>query len=298
MNNLAIVCAYFNPCRYRKRRQNYDVFRRRVERAGVTLLTVELIFDPENESELGSGGDVLYVRGGDVMWQKERLLQLGIDRLLADGRPKIAWVDADIVFERSDWADQIQRTLESFDCVQLFDLLVSRYPGRRLIRPSTVKDPLSYAHGGGWAATAEFLRRVKLYQHGIVGGGDSIMANAFLQFANPSIDHYQWSDNDIVLQRFNIAMRNHISAWAQSCWGKYRIGYVPNQTAHLLEHGDRKHRYYLKRWRLLTDYCPETDVAVGPSGAFRWSSAKPQLHHKVREYFSVRREDRPGPISS
>ena len=64
------ITSYFNPSRYRRKLENYRVFR---ERLAVPLIAVE--HDVEGRFELGPGdADVLVrVAGGDVLWQKERV---------------------------------------------------------------------------------------------------------------------------------------------------------------------------------------------------------------------------------
>jgi hypothetical protein len=292
VSTLAAVCAYFNPCRYESRRHNYDIFRQRIEAADVTLLTVELVFDG-HDSELGSYGNVLRIRGGDVMWQKERLLQIGIDRLLADGVDAIAWLDADLVFADDAWPQRTLAALDRFDCVQSFDKLVSHFADTRLVRPAAARDIRSYANGGSWAATGDFWRRVPLYQHCILGGADGVMAHAFTQFDNYEAMCFQWPESDHVLRHFNAAMRRHVATWANQVWGPYRVGFVANQTAHLLAHGARRDRQYVERCRLLDDYHPHADVVISPSGAFRWSCDKPLLRDSVAAYFATRCEDGP-----
>ena len=288
---LAAVCAYFNPCGYESRRRNYDAFRKNLEGSGIELLTVELVFDNDRSSELGAYGNVESIRGGDMMWQKERLLQLGIDRLLTDGHDAIAWLDADIVFENKVWHQNVLRALEDFDYVQSFDRLVSHYPEGQLVRTGAARDHSSWAHGGSWAGRRDFWQRFKLYQYCILGGGDTVMANVALQLSESQTGAFQWPLENIVLNQINMPMREHIAVWARDTWDGWRVGYVADQAAHLLPHGCRRRRYHVERWQALTNYDPRTDVVVSDSGAFRWSSDKPRLHESVRSYFAARRED-------
>ena len=288
---LAAVCAYFNPCGYESRRRNYDAFRRSIENSGVGLLTIELIFDSESPSRLGAHGNVVTIRGGDVMWQKERLLQIGIDILLAHGHTAIAWLDADIVFENKMWHEEVLRALERFDYVQTFDQLVSHYPEGQLVRAGAAKDHRSWAHGGGWAGTGDFWQRFKLYQHCILGGGDTVMANVVFQLSESTKHIFRWPDENIVLRQFNKAMQEHVTTGAHDSCAGWRVGYVAEQTAHLLPHGHRRRRYHVERWQALKNYDPRTDIQIADSGAFRWSTDKPLLHRSVRGYFAARRED-------
>jgi hypothetical protein len=69
----------------------------------IPLATVELGFDGA-VWELGAGDADLYVRvgGGDVMWQKERLLNLVLPRLPA-ACTLVAWLDCDLLLPDPDW---------------------------------------------------------------------------------------------------------------------------------------------------------------------------------------------------
>ncbi|WP_428307948.1 hypothetical protein [Lacipirellula sp.] len=291
MSELAAVCCYFNPCRYAARRRNYDAFRRRIERSGVSLLTIELLFGEDDKSELGGHGDVITLLGGDVMWQKERLLQHGIDMLIEDGQTAVAWLDADIVFGQLDWHESVLRQLEHFDCVQTFDRLVSYHgPGYRT-SIATAKDPKSLSAGGGWAATCEFWRRVELYQHCIVGGGDTMMAKVFLEFGQENPRIWSWRFSGPRMQGMNVDFREHVIAWARRSWGPWRVGCTDEVTAYLLPHGTRSNRQYGARHKILDDFRPLSDIKLGPQGAWQWSSCKPDLHQSIANYFLGRNED-------
>jgi hypothetical protein len=262
-----------------------------MEHSRITLVTVELVFDKTNTSQLGDYENVLCIQGGDVMWQKERLIQIGIESMINEGQDVIAWLDADIIFDTTDWHENVLRALDNYDCVQSFDRLVSHYADGTIVRAAAALDPRSAAHGGSWAATIDFWRKVDLYQHCILGGADTVMSTIFAQFDEPDRSEFTWPDSNTIMQTISGAMRRHITSWAKRSWRAGRIGYVANQTAHLLAHGPRRHRYYSNRWRLLTDFDPLADVAVSESGAFRWSCDKPILRKRVRDYFYKRRED-------
>ena len=110
------VTSYFNPVGWRSRLATYRLFRAHLD---VPLLTVE--WSPEGRFELGPGDADLLVQvaGGDLMWQKERLLNLGIDRLPASAR-YVAWVDCDVVFGDPDWASRACEALAHTSALQLF----------------------------------------------------------------------------------------------------------------------------------------------------------------------------------
>ncbi len=56
----------------------------------------------------------------DWIWQKERLLNILLDRL-PKRITKVAWLDADLLFLNSDWARLASESLETWAAIQLFD---------------------------------------------------------------------------------------------------------------------------------------------------------------------------------
>src|SRR5215212_10268338 len=111
----AITC-YFNPCRYKTKRENYDAFMEGMNAVGANILTVELAFGDE-EFELAPSDNVLQLRGWGVMWQKERLLNIAASKLPASCK-KIAWLDNDLIFENPNWVEQTSQALDRFMVVQ------------------------------------------------------------------------------------------------------------------------------------------------------------------------------------
>jgi SAM-dependent methyltransferase len=83
------------------------------------LLTVE--WHPAGQYQLGpEDADVLIqVRGGDLMWQKERLLNLGFARLPA-AVEYVAWLDCEVLFDDPRWPERTTRALQEYRAVQPF----------------------------------------------------------------------------------------------------------------------------------------------------------------------------------
>ena len=72
------ITSYFNPAGYRRRLANFRAFRARLS---VPLVAVELAYGPEFELKAGDADILVQIRGRDVMWQKERLLNLALRSL-------------------------------------------------------------------------------------------------------------------------------------------------------------------------------------------------------------------------
>jgi hypothetical protein len=158
------VTAYFNPAHYRTRRANYAHFAAPIRAAGIPLLTVEHAVG-DAPFELPPGPDVLQVRGPDVLWQKERLINLGVAHLPPDAA-RIAWLDGDIRFTNPDWAVTTARLLDDYPVVQPFARAI------RLRRGCLVADGTESA-ADSFAATVacapDTLQRGTFYAHGHTG---------------------------------------------------------------------------------------------------------------------------------
>jgi len=83
------------------------------------LVTVELAFDGQFELTSGDADQLIQLSGGDIMWQKERLLNIALGAV-PDKVEDLAWIDCDLVFESPDWPEAARRALKSDNVIQLF----------------------------------------------------------------------------------------------------------------------------------------------------------------------------------
>jgi len=116
---IAAVCCHFNPCHYQSRLANYWRFQQGITASSLRLLTVECAFGSD-AFELPSGPNVLQVRGRDIMWQKERLLQIGAQHLIDEGYSAVIFLDADVIFHDPGWPTAVLRSLMAKPVIQCF----------------------------------------------------------------------------------------------------------------------------------------------------------------------------------
>jgi hypothetical protein len=301
--DLWVVTAYFNPAGFRSKRRNYDAFRQPLDAAGIPLVTVECSLG-DRPFELPAGPHVRRVRGRDVMWQKERLLNVAIAEL-PEGCRKVAWLDADVLFENPDWAVATAAKLDDFPVVQPFDRAVrlmrgataddgrgDSYPGFAAVyarQPQRLLSGDFAAHGHtgfAWAARREVLAGRGLYDACIAGSGDHMMAHAFCgDWTSACVSRIIGAAN---------RHRDYFAAWCRAVYPRVRarVGCVSGAVLHLW-HGEVADRRYVDRNRELAGFGfdPATDVRVGESGCWEWASRKPNLHRWAAEYFGRRRED-------
>jgi hypothetical protein len=303
VDDLWLLTTYFNPAKYESKRRNYEAFAGTMASSGLRLVTIECAFG-DSEFELPDSPDAIRVRASDVMWQKERLLNIAVSRLPEECR-KIVCIDFDIYFENAHWAVETSRILDDTPLVQPFArgvLLPPRatfYEGEGRVlqgfaatftkKPDTLFEGIYQTHGhAGWAwgIRRELLDRHGLYDAGIIGGGDHLMAHAASgSWTSACLDWALGKDKPHY---------HHFVEWAESFHDDVqgRVGYVSGTVLHTW-HGRWRDRDYTNRHAKLREFGfdPKTDLRLGESGCWEWASDKPELHAWAMEYFAARHED-------
>lgn len=312
------VTTYFNPFRGRLRRRNYDVFRREL---GLPLLTVE--WSPEGRFELAeTDADVLLqISGGDVLWQKERLLNFGMARAMKMWpKADLIFLDCDVVFADAAWSRSVVEALDRFPAVQCFDtvgylpeetpldgssatlaqmreevafpsLAKALASGRRLYEPvSTVRNglyapgqtPLSGNPGMAIALRPGALPGFRFYECNLVGGADLALAAALAGALDEVFTH----------RAFSPGHQDHLRDWARRCIpAGSSLGFAPQRLLHLW-HGKLKDRGYSTRNAILLEhgFDPARDVDPDPAGGLRLTQQAQALRRAVAQYLASRND--------
>lgn len=308
-DELWAVSSYFNPMRYARRRANFRTFR---DRLAAPLVVVELAYGDEFELKDHDADIVLRLRGDSILWQKERLLNLGMKALPSHCR-KVAWVDCDIVFGISDWTEAAKAQLDKFAIIQMFDRVhylaahATPDPDRNqndieFTRPSfgsCIQSNASAAAciagafdrrdgtcalGFAWAARREVLDHHGLYDANILGGGDTALVAAATNCF----------DTVMTYQYMNARQQERYLAWAKPFYDTVQgdVGFLQGEIYHLW-HGKIENRRARVRHQGLQafQFDPFTDIAMDANGCWRWNTKKPEMHEYIREYFAARQED-------
>lgn len=287
--SLALVTCMFNPCNYSRRNANYDLFAAGIQASGCKLYCVELAFDGQAPR---CRADVKIDLAGDernLLWQKEALLNIGLQAAIADGHEFVGWIDADLTLS-PDWHVGLHEHFrtEIPTLVHLGATLASEWSDRQpLLCKSAVahlNEPFAYRGypGGGWIARRQFWQGHRLFDRCIAGGGDWAMFCGYALRAGGSP----------TFQRFAQHHRELAAPWREWCEtfpGEFHLAALP-QTVRALAHGSLTNRQYQKRPALLRDFDP-ADVRCRADGVLEWASDKPTLHRAIRDYFFGRRED-------
>ena len=295
--DLAVVSCHFNPCNYKSRDDNLLRSMTALADQAVPFYLANLVFTGQDSVVPTLTATVLKFQGRDILWHKERLLNLLI-RKLPSRYTKVAWIDADILFPDSRWFQWTSELLDTYDLIQLYDRIEQRdndgQPIAELVglaayvssgKPHPFNFDLSRTWPGlAWAAKRQFLATHGLFDTMIVGGADTYM----------SIAAYGQVGTEWHLNLLAPKLREAWSTWAAPFYRDIqgRVGFVPTPVIQL-GHGTRMNRRYVDRMQILTtyDFDPKSDIAPDEHGVWQWATHKPLLHCAVRDYFQARRED-------
>lgn len=305
---LAILTCYFNPHHSPYRLENYQQFREEVQKESVDLYAIELAFG-DDEFEIAANGETLkQIRTPDIMFQKERLLNILLDEL-PEKYTSVCWMDCDLVFASMNWSDRIEQSLEDYKITQPFTwcaglptskikrtglsgITFNKSSGSGNFRRSfsSVHSGINYVdlHSGHhigyvWAARREFLDKHRFYDVIITGAGDLFMAAACM-------GHFTFLDFNPILNDFNQETVNHYLDWGIPVYQDVQrcIGYTNDLVLHLW-HGDIWQRNYFVKSQCLqeSDFDPNKDLVLGDDLCWHWKRENLKLHNSIKDIFKT-----------
>lgn len=309
-----VVTVVFNPFRFERRWALYHKFAHHVSQAGAILYTAEIAFGEREFAVTDSANSRhLQLRTPELLWHKERALNLLTQRLPSDWK-YLAWIDADVAFARTDWANELRHVLQINPIAQLFrhaeDLDFDHAPIQRHLsfaashrdQVTTPRAATGKYHGavtvtapdGGrvqawhpgfaWGIRRDaFDQMGGLLDIGIVGAGDNHMAKSLIGHGGHSC-HPQVSTG----------YRQAVLGWQENAAPLHgNIGVVEGLLLHHW-HGPKINRKYWDRWKILTEtqFDPK-DLRVDASGLYRLKPAAADLRRRLVDYFRQRNEDAP-----
>lgn len=296
---LNVILVISNPCLYATRYVLLREFVKRIkeEEENVNLFIVELIYGNQRFIVTDSKNkNHLQLKCDTPIWHKENMVNIGVKQLLPKNYKAFAWIDADIEFENTTWAlDTLKILNGSKDVVQLFSHCVDMNKDKSTLnvfnsfgysfckQKKYIKKTLDYWHPGyAWAITRKAYEKMGgLYDKGILGSGDNIMAFSFINKAeNTTNSNYSKDHNDSILE-------------FQKKAKLLRLGYVPGVIRHYY-HGSKKNRNYTERWSVLIKYSfsPIKHIAYNNNGILVPTvEFSEEFKSDIMNYFRERKED-------
>ena len=296
---LNVVIVISNACLYSRRYILLKEFVKRIEEEedNVNLYIVELVY-PKQKFVITQKDNKnhLQIKTEVPLWHKENMINLGVKKLLPPDYKAFAWIDADIEFENSTWALDTLKILNGCkDVVQLFSHAVDMDKDQTNLnlfngfgysycknKPYTTKGKDYWHTGYAWAMTRKAYEKLGgLYDKGVLGSGDTIMA---LSFINKAVN----MNNAKYHADYNTSMTDYDSR-AKGL----RLGYTPGVIRHHF-HGTKQNRQYTERWKILMkhQYSPKQHLTYDARGIMIPTTQFPlEFKTDIMNYFWERKED-------
>ncbi len=295
---LYVITSIFNPNRYASRYKLFHGFEKHVTDSGAIPYTIEVALrDRHHEVTLPDNPRHIQLRTESEVWFKENSQNVAL-RYLPHDWEYVAFVDADFLFTRPDWAFETVQMLQHYDVVQMYTNITylnnqhrvhNTLDGFVYTHLNQGQYPKSYGHrgavGGAWAYRRSALEKLGgLLETCILGSADWHMA---FQLALRDDVHPEMKFDKI--PKYVQSIRE----WGERAKGlKGNIGYVDANCIHHW-HGSLKNRAYDTRWKILVEngFNPYEDLSKDWQGLLKLTGNKPQMKHQIRQYFKQRNED-------
>ena len=294
-DKLHVILVISNPCLYSRRYILLNEFVKRIENEenNVTLYIVETIYPGQKFIITKNNKNHLQLKTDIPIWCKENMINLGV-QLLPKNYKAFAWIDADIEFESTTWALDALKVLNgTYDVIQLFShcvdmnydkttLNIFQSFGYNFIKQKKYgKKGLDYFHPGyAWAITRKAYEKTGIYDKGILGSGDSIMALSFINKVEVMHNIYYHPDYNNSMLEFQEKAKN------------IRLGYIPGVIRHHF-HGSKQNRQYTERWKILQkhQYSPSRDLTYENGILIPTKNFSKEFQDDILNYFRERKED-------
>ena len=279
--DMAIGLVIFNPARTKRIIMNYLYTVNEFHRHRLPVFTLELCFG-NSKPEIS---DSIVVRGNSHMFHKERLCRL-LETKIPSVYSKVAFIDADILFDSPDWYQRTSKLLNEYDVVHPFERcnwLDLKYKTVFRSQESVVKIngtyfDASYHPGFAWAFRRDWYRSVGFYDHAVSGSGDALSAATWLNKEFPP-----------GFKSLPVALRPSYDEFEKR--PRPRITYLKACTVSHLYHGTIHNRQYTNRHAILD--IPKDIRSLlyeNPDGVYECSSPL-DWNPILLDYFKNRNDD-------
>jgi len=274
--DMAICFVYFNPIASKRLLMNYLYTIEKLKLADIPFYTIELVYtSPEIN-------DAFHIKGKSVYFCKENLCRL-LEKKVPSKFKKLLFLDADVIFEKSNWYNTVSDLLETSDVVHPFssaqwlDITYKNIVNERLscLYMDRTKIYDSKLHPGfGWAFRRDWYCKVGFYDYGITGSGDTLSAAA-------------WLGVDLTK---GYVRKAHMNSYVE-----YRKHALPritcaDGTIYHLWHGSIKNRKYNDRHNILINVGDISKLLIPNQDGFL-EITNEALQKKFFEYFKGRDDD-------
>lgn len=279
--DIAIGLVIFNPAKSKKLIENYYEMIQQFSKEKLPYFTLELIYD-DRKPEIP---EAFHIYGKTVMFHKENLCRI-LETKIPRKYTKLAFLDADILFDDPEWYWKLSKALDLYDVIQPFETCYWLDEEKKisLDRETVLKIKGStwdfkYHPGFAWGFRRSWYKKVGFFDYAVTGSGDTLSVIKWL--------------NKTIPKNFHSLPGPLIKKYSSFCLqkDKPKISYLPGTLRHLF-HGRRENRKYVDRHKILNLQEDITDLLYKNSeGLFEWNLENQDLSDKLKEYFISRNDD-------
>jgi hypothetical protein len=275
--DMAVMFVYFNPAKSKRILMNYLFVNNFYKINEIPTFTIEIVVE-DRQPELC---DAIQVRSNSYMFYKEQAYRI-LEKSVPEQFQKLAFLDADVMFDTIDWYRRASEKLNTTEVVQPFETAIwldITYSKELLKRSSWIKMPpgkvkWEYHSGFAWCMQRSYYRDVGFFDKGFANGGDAQSA-------------VFWTDRT-VHYRMCRSQQNSYNSFC--CKKKPSIEYLPAITLYHLFHGQRQKRQYYDVRSFLDINNDIDDITfTNEYGLSEWKDC--DLNEKMYKYFQEREDD-------
>lgn len=300
INNFVVITSYFNPQRSKNRYQNFLKFSQHMADLKIPLYVIEGHHYKDRPQLTKKDCQNLHTfKYYDILWQKERLLNILVDKL----PPEVdcfGWFDADIIFSCDNLKEKCEETLRYYPVMQPWstchfldkdgNTLQDFYSmsSKNFLREDKIVEQKREHPGFAWCIRRdEFVKMGNFYDIMICGNGDTFMAMAFFNHLN-----YPFMQQE----KINLPTSQHFIRWWKQCSKviNSQVGFLDIEINHLY-HGTRQNRRYWERVKNLFDngFNPDIHLEYARNKTYKFSDNTPAVIKNYLEdlLLNQRRDD-------
>jgi hypothetical protein len=278
-NDICVAFAFFNTCGYVRILQNLLFFENKLKLAKIPYFVAEMVIG-DQPPMIANPTIRFYCKSS--LFYKEALWNR-LEKEIPAQFTKICFLDADIIFNKSSWLDDISRLLDSYDVIHCFNkvnMLDLSYAIERTY-DSPIINRSSPQVGFGWAIQRPIFKKIGgFFDMGFLGASDRIFYECLTNKLRDKTDAVYSLIYEYVLEYYSNLQSYNIT---YSC---------SNSTIYHLSHGTEKNRNYSNRELILNSISNMEfkDVFQLNTDGF-WEPIDSELNNKLYSYFSERKED-------
>jgi len=296
---LHVIAVISNPCEYKIRwKLMKDFIERMKQTDGIQLYVVEMAYNDQlyHVTDLNNPFH-LQLRCNDVLWHKENMINIGINKLFPKDWKYMAWIDGDIEFLNKNWVSETINKLNTFDIVQLFEtcddldkngvpMYIHKSFGNQWskgekIQKALKKELITPEHPGyAWACTREFYNNIGIYDRSIIGYGDKIITYGII------------GNNKLMYDKTLVNANNETNEYMNK-FKNIKFGVVDGKILHYY-HGTKQNRQYLERSEIMlkNKFDPILQIQYNEFGILVPTDVMNcDFLKNIMEYFLNRKED-------